>query len=551
MTQLSRLCIDPAVDPFLREGCNFKVPRTMRPWMAESSLDPNPDVAYPIHSPMLSDVFVKAQEGPQSKGAWRKSGGSLQLDLDSDGPTCSLPCSPSESPSSTVRSSSRKHSGPFLQMSKDKFWNKWKERPLKHQLCGVIRHCERADATWALTDGQTWIKNEEFKKWPIDPPLSDNGLIDARSIGEHVNGYAAESDSEFHVIISSPYFRCIQTAVQISKALPNAPKVIVDYTLGEIFGPGVFGDTEPLHPVRPMSRFVEYCKSEGVTAEPKGIGTWPTWPEHLRDGRRRIAQRFLEFLHKSVKTRRNFLLVSHADGIGASYSMLATEQRREIDKVYFGGMFLARRAFQTDDRPAPEQEVERQLGEEMGEDEEEQLPRQVSHGWQMQHTNLELGQISQNRSKEILAQGSVFSREYIEQLIGEMGDAPLGETSKALANKKPRLRRIATQNSAASFESVGGISGFSGISTVLFGASKSEIDPNEILTPDGGISLKSGRTTPRSGEKDNAVHDDHHDIKKKEVVLEKLDCRRTGTSFPDFGLRSKLAQRRGLSFRLS
>lgn len=71
------------------------------------------------------------------------------------------------------------------------------------------------------------------------------------------------------------------------------------------------------------------------------IGDSPTWPEDFRSARRRYAERFLTFLHRGFKAKRNFVLVSHADCVGAALSMMPSEAHKMVESVDYGGFFLA------------------------------------------------------------------------------------------------------------------------------------------------------------------------------------------------------------------
>merc|ERR1719460_1538457 len=180
-------------------------------------------------------------------------------------------------------------------------------------------------------------------KWPLDPPLSDKGLEAAKATAERLNSITEGSGVQIHVIISSPYYRCIQTAVEIARGLKHRTRLLIDRSLGEIFGPSVMGTNEPTHTVRPIEHTRAYCQSRGVCVHTKLIGKWPTWPEHLRDARKRFAVRFLTYLHRSAVAKRNFMLVTHADGVAATVGLMPSEADNTVEAVDYGGLFYARR----------------------------------------------------------------------------------------------------------------------------------------------------------------------------------------------------------------
>jgi len=221
---------------------------------------------------------------------------------------------------------------------------RWQKRQQAVQLFSVCRHAERADGIYAFIGGQRWSSTEDFRQWPLDPPLSDAGLEAAQEMGQSLEQSAREQDSVMHVVISSPYYRCIQTAVLICRSLGPGVRLLVDRSLGEVYGPSVMGSVEPAQPVRGLDQTLAFCKLMGVTCQSRVIGSWPTWPEQLRDARRRYALRFLSYLQRSVTTRRNFVLVAHADCVGAVLSTIPSQMNKVVEKVEYGGMFIAKRS---------------------------------------------------------------------------------------------------------------------------------------------------------------------------------------------------------------
>jgi broad specificity phosphatase PhoE len=227
-------------------------------------------------------------------------------------------------------------------------WNQCREDPTQ-QLCGVIRHTERADSATAFGQGDYWHRTDDMKKWPLDPPLSENGVLAAEEIGHRVTSAAQECGVDVNIVVSSPYLRCIQTAVEVCHALGPSTRLLVDFSLGELYGPMAMGLMEPNHvdTVHPMEHTLELCRARGVDCKPQFVGRWPTWPETLRSGRRRFANHFLTYLGRGQRMRQNFLMVSHGDCVGAALSMMPSEAGFVLEKVDFGGMFLAQRQLHT------------------------------------------------------------------------------------------------------------------------------------------------------------------------------------------------------------
>ena len=244
------------------------------------------------------------------------------------------------------------------------------------QFLGLCRHAERADDVGALVDGLPWCLLEDSKEWPYDPPLSDAGLLAARELGRKFRKMLQELESDLHVVITSPFLRCVQTAAMICQPFGRGTKLLIDNSLAEIYGPCIMGDAEPDKPVRPLQQSADFCSAHGVESLEvrRLVGKWPSWPETLKGARARFATRFVEYLkrgHKaSVSTTcmelrtfntdlvvvlqpkcqpararpfaqvsRNFLLVSHADCVGGALTLIPGAGH-SIEKVHFGGHFV-------------------------------------------------------------------------------------------------------------------------------------------------------------------------------------------------------------------
>ena len=223
-------------------------------------------------------------------------------------------------------------------------WGQERAAPSR-QFIGVLRHTERFDSAFATLDGGYWLGSRESKEFPYDPPLSDNGVSHATQIGQNVRRATNEFDVVVHSVATSPYLRCVQTALEVCCQLGPDTNLIVDCSLGELYGPHCMGTTEPKKAplIRDIRHIVQLCRSRGITCEPQYVGQWPTWPEDLQSARRRFAKCFLKYLRRSVRVRRNFLIVSHADCVGSALSMMPSQGVAIVEKIEFGGMLLAHR----------------------------------------------------------------------------------------------------------------------------------------------------------------------------------------------------------------
>jgi len=427
---------------------------------------------------------------------------------------------------------------------------KWQQRMPPAQMFGVIRHCERADGPFSFHNQGRWWYTKESRLWPMDPPLADAGVAEANKIASDVGEYAWECGSQVQVIITSPYFRCVQTALEIYLELNNAHghdniKILVDRSLGEIYGPAVMGPTEPSAPIRPFEQMFAYAHERGIHCDATVIGKWPAWPEDLGAGRRRFANRFLTYLHRSATTKLNFLIVTHADCIGTALSMMPSYEGRLIEKVDFGGMVLAkrhqcpkhitrrRRVDSVASSPivpvgAPLVGIQRYraralqaLEDTLGEDDESkptsancslELPK-ASDQWEVRISNITtrtapadyFGAVHKKIRKA--AKRSNFSKERIEELLGALPHGPMVTTEIELDTRHGqdiRVPSVLTNISMSTFifgsSDVGNCSDIGDESRCMSEASidiKSIQDRNESVSPDR-MTGKAATISPRS-----------------------------------------------------
>jgi len=319
----------------------------------------------------------------------------------------------------------------------------WQKRYISDHICGVIRHTERSDAAFALDrEGAAlrWRESEDAHRWPHDPPLSEEGLTSAKDLGKTVRSFAEESGSKIDVVVCSPYTRCMQTGAVICGVLGKGTHVLVDESLGEIYGPSVMGPTEPGRCARPFKELPPQGISRSILSHPpKTVGRWPVWPEDVRLARRRFANRFLTYLKRSIATRRNFLLVTHADCVGAALSVLPGFAEQVLERIEYGGMLLGRRQaaggagtffrsalgnlFSVDDN-----EKEHNENDEIdapGNDDVE--APEVPEGWRIVTHGLTLHKIQDSeqaafdRRTRALSRHSNFTQEQIRRLLGPLG----------------------------------------------------------------------------------------------------------------------------------
>jgi len=213
---------------------------------------------------------------------------------------------------------------------------------LRKRVCAVLRHAERADSAWDTS----WTDSPAARSWPHDPPLSENGLEDASRTAAELVGSIESGYGSFQVVVSSPYFRCVQTAVAVCQAIGPGVVLLLDIELGEIYGPDVMGEDKPVATTRPIEHIERYCRDCGVTLKlrrgrEKLLGSSPTWPETMPQARFRFVGRFLRYLRRSEVTQRSFVIVTHAEGVATALSAMPSMNNRAIESIEFGGFFVA------------------------------------------------------------------------------------------------------------------------------------------------------------------------------------------------------------------
>ncbi|CAE7943244.1 Abcb6 [Symbiodinium necroappetens] len=231
------------------------------------------------------------------------------------------------------------------------------------QLFAVVRHTERADGVFAFWENGRWSSSEDCRRFPLDPPLSDAGHEQAEVLGVDIRQFAEQKGTDFHVVVCSPYSRCVQTAVKICQHLGPKAKMLIDHSLGEIYGPSVMGEAQPRDHLRAFTVAVDYCRAHDVPVVTRAVGQKPVWPESLQDARRRFALRFLQYLQRGAVAKRNFLIVTHGDCIGSVMSIMPEQQDLLVEKVDYGATILAsRQPVQRMPAPTPKQSAPRAKG---------------------------------------------------------------------------------------------------------------------------------------------------------------------------------------------
>jgi len=162
-----------------------------------------------------------------------------------------------------------------------------------------------------------------------------------------------QQQSTFHVVVSSPYLRCVQTALVIAEQL-DIP-VLLDEQLGEVLGPHVFGDIDLKEmPWRSVKLLCQALTSEGTPGADRikgtrllGQGTSEKiqdarlqWPEGIKEARQRYARRTVDYLRRARRTKRNSILVTHGHMVEACLRVFPATCMSNVSKVGFCGFVL-------------------------------------------------------------------------------------------------------------------------------------------------------------------------------------------------------------------
>lgn len=204
----------------------------------------------------------------------------------------------------------------------------------------VMRHGERMDAR----SPDEWRRTKDGKRYPYDAPLTEQG---SRQAGEAARDLSHRFGHTFSLVVTSPYIRCIGTAVEVCRHL-RLP-LCIDQELGEVYGPMCFGACEDSRgPPRRSVAEVEALLPSDVQlvriGKAKGIIGCPTaWPESLDNARLRLVGRVEQYAARAARVGgASCILVTHGDCVAACLTLALAGQRgatqgRLVDKVNYCG----------------------------------------------------------------------------------------------------------------------------------------------------------------------------------------------------------------------
>lgn len=198
----------------------------------------------------------------------------------------------------------------------------------------VVRHAERADASSTF---DTWCTSDDAAAFPWDPPITERGFQQTSYLAQEL----ASKHVDFKVIITSPFLRCLQTAMVLAEYFDA--DVLVDNELGEVMNTEIFETAPPLPP-RPWTKVTAALKTNFCTDRLKAgrfMGKAPQWPESSQRARLRYANRFLEYLRRARHTKKSCLLVTHGHMVQVCATILPATASRRVLSVDYAAAVLA------------------------------------------------------------------------------------------------------------------------------------------------------------------------------------------------------------------
>lgn len=207
-----------------------------------------------------------------------------------------------------------------------------------------MRHGERLDAV----DPVGWYRSPAGQEYPFDCPLSSRGRM---QVGNAARELAQRSSAAFSYVVTSPFIRCVETAVEVCRAL-KLP-ICIDMQLGEVFGPACFGEWSAPGPNRRNAEEVaSFVPADLRKITPvDSIGKEPTWPESIEDARLRMVARVEQYTEWAARLEGvNFVLVTHGDCVGACLTLALARgdqgPSRVVEKVDYCGYALLERTWE-------------------------------------------------------------------------------------------------------------------------------------------------------------------------------------------------------------
>jgi broad specificity phosphatase PhoE len=206
----------------------------------------------------------------------------------------------------------------------------------------VVRHAERADTSFDTE----WPFSDDAKTYPYDPPITPLGRQQAKDCGQRLLQLSGPGDTtaSWRTAITSPYFRCVETAVEICKA--TGASLMIDEGWGEVRFSEFFEKERSTGQTRTMQFLASYVLQKGIKLHnvdaPRGKIRDDLRPETTAQARERYASKFMEYLDKALLSQSSFIVVTHGDSLPSCLSLFHAYRQAEVLSVPFCGMLVGR-----------------------------------------------------------------------------------------------------------------------------------------------------------------------------------------------------------------
>lgn len=219
------------------------------------------------------------------------------------------------------------------------------------QFIAVVRHGHRRDRE----DRAEWMASSDGKTYPYDCRLTEKGVATARNVGRQVK--KLNDIANFGLVVSSPYIRCVETAVEIADEVGTP--ILCDKEFGEIFDdvymPHAKGKvqyreastiTKIVDEKSPKNKFIR-----DANGDVRMFGTQPEYPEPMIDAQLRFLERFESTAVKAVERQHGLVIVTHGDCVVVLLALMC--QYAEVIATDYCAYFFVYRDVELPDKGEP------------------------------------------------------------------------------------------------------------------------------------------------------------------------------------------------------
>lgn len=223
-----------------------------------------------------------------------------------------------------------------------------KPKPFE-QVFVVMRHSERLD----FTDMAKWLEDPASELFPNDCPITEYGEQLAVEEALAISRLVTERGTHIDIIVTSPFHRCVATAVACRSVLPlkpdeKKPPLVLDVELGEVNA--YFPPDDPSFTPEMLEQHEELCQRRRTSWEVSAlavmadvetlnggdfVGQPPAWCEARRYAHVRALDRFAEWIERGRQLRLNILVVTHQDLVHVFCAM--SNPKLDIGEINYCG----------------------------------------------------------------------------------------------------------------------------------------------------------------------------------------------------------------------